>query len=179
MPWLVRDGPAESRAPRGSRNAPSARSGPRQWPFALGRHEGWERSSHGSAQRFGLIDPRLGQQVDEWHASTFRLKSLAPALPSPVHPTLRLDRRGIPRAMAAIESRPSPGPARCPPPHWPARQVVRSVGWSQPAVSRLWRALGPRPHRAESFHLTSVSTNRVHPFPRQPRYGRQRGATRL
>ena len=33
--------------------------------------------------------------------------------------------------------------------------MARRAGMSQTAVSRIWRAFGPRPHRAETFKLSS------------------------
>ena len=39
--------------------------------------------------------------------------------------------------------------------HWSTRAMARRAGLSQTAVSRIWRAFGLRPHRAESFKLSS------------------------
>ena len=39
--------------------------------------------------------------------------------------------------------------------HWSTRAMARRVGMSQTAVSRIWRAFGLRPHRAETFKLSS------------------------
>ena len=39
--------------------------------------------------------------------------------------------------------------------HWSTRAMARRAGMSQSAVSRLWRAFGLRPHRAETFKLSS------------------------
>ena len=39
--------------------------------------------------------------------------------------------------------------------HWSTRSMARRAGMSQPAVSRIWRAFGLRPHRAETFKLSS------------------------
>jgi transposase len=35
--------------------------------------------------------------------------------------------------------------------HWSTRAMARRAGVSQTAVSRIWRAFGLRPHRAETF----------------------------
>jgi transposase len=35
--------------------------------------------------------------------------------------------------------------------HWSTRSMARRAGMSQTAVSRIWRAFGLRPHRAEAF----------------------------
>ena len=39
--------------------------------------------------------------------------------------------------------------------HWSTRATARRAGVSQTAVSRIWRAFGLRPHRAETFKLSS------------------------
>jgi transposase len=39
--------------------------------------------------------------------------------------------------------------------HWSTRSMARRTGMSQTAVSRIWRAFGLRPHRAETFKLSS------------------------
>ena len=39
--------------------------------------------------------------------------------------------------------------------HWSTRLMARRAGMSQTAVSRIWRAFGLRPHRAETFKLSS------------------------
>src|ERR671928_588973 len=39
--------------------------------------------------------------------------------------------------------------------HWSTRAMARRVGMSQSAVSRIWRAFGLQPHRAETFKLSA------------------------
>jgi transposase len=39
--------------------------------------------------------------------------------------------------------------------HWSTRSMARRAGMSQTAVSRIWRAFGLRPHRAETFKPSS------------------------
>src|SRR3954464_558644 len=39
--------------------------------------------------------------------------------------------------------------------HWSTRAMARRAGMSQSAVSRIWRAFGLRPHRTETFKLSS------------------------
>ncbi len=39
--------------------------------------------------------------------------------------------------------------------HWSTRAMARRAGMSQTAVSRIWRAFGLRPHRVETFKLSS------------------------
>ena len=39
--------------------------------------------------------------------------------------------------------------------HWSTRSMARAMGMSQTSISRIWRAFGLQPHRAESFKLSS------------------------
>jgi transposase len=39
--------------------------------------------------------------------------------------------------------------------HWSTRSMAKRAGMSQTAVSRIWRAFGLRPHRAETFKLST------------------------
>lgn len=39
--------------------------------------------------------------------------------------------------------------------HWGTRSMARRTGMSQSAVSRIWRASGLRPHRADTFKLSA------------------------
>ena len=39
--------------------------------------------------------------------------------------------------------------------HWSTRAMAKRAGMSQTAVSRIWRAFGLRPHRSDSFKLSS------------------------
>lgn len=39
--------------------------------------------------------------------------------------------------------------------HWSMRSMAKATGMSQSAVSRIWRAFGPKPHLAETFELSS------------------------
>jgi transposase len=39
--------------------------------------------------------------------------------------------------------------------HWSTREMAKRAGISRMAVSRIWRAFGLRPHRSESFKLSS------------------------
>ena len=39
--------------------------------------------------------------------------------------------------------------------HWSTRGMAKAVGMSQSAVSRIWRAFGLRPHRADAFKLST------------------------
>ena len=39
--------------------------------------------------------------------------------------------------------------------HWSSRALAARLGPSQTAVSRIWRAFAPAPHRAEGFKLST------------------------
>ena len=39
--------------------------------------------------------------------------------------------------------------------HWSTRSMAKRTGMSQTAVSRIWRAFGLRPHRVETFKLST------------------------
>ena len=39
--------------------------------------------------------------------------------------------------------------------HWSTRLMAKKLGMSQSSVSRVWRAFGLQPHRAESFKLST------------------------
>lgn len=39
--------------------------------------------------------------------------------------------------------------------HWSTRSLAAEPGISQSAVSRIWRAFGPQPHRSESWKLSN------------------------
>jgi transposase len=39
--------------------------------------------------------------------------------------------------------------------HWSTRGMARATGLTQTAVSRIWRAFGPHPHRHEAFKLST------------------------
>jgi len=70
-----------------------------------------------------------------------------------------LPRSGAPRAVAdtaidglvilTLESRPETAT------HWSTRAMARRVGMSQSMVSRVWRAFGLQPHRADTFKLST------------------------
>ena len=39
--------------------------------------------------------------------------------------------------------------------HWSTRSMAKATGMNQTAISRIWRAFGLQPHRAESFKLST------------------------
>jgi transposase len=53
--------------------------------------------------------------------------------------------------LVALTLEEAPGNAT----HWSTRAMARRTGMSQTAVSRIWRAFGLRPQRAETFKLSS------------------------
>src|SRR3712207_7416733 len=50
------------------------------------------------------------------------------------------------RSLVALTLEEAPSNAT----HWSTRSMARRAGMSQTAVSRIWRAFGLRPHRAET-----------------------------
>jgi len=38
--------------------------------------------------------------------------------------------------------------------HWSTRSMAKATGMSQPAISRIWRAFGLKPHLSEHFKLS-------------------------
>jgi transposase len=70
-----------------------------------------------------------------------------------------LPRSGAPRRVsddqiqevitATLESKPEQAT------HWSTRQMARRCGLSRQTVSRIWRAFGLKPHRSETFTLST------------------------
>jgi AraC-like DNA-binding protein len=50
---------------------------------------------------------------------------------------------------ATLESKPEQAT------HWSTRQMARRCGLSRQTVSRIWRAFGLKPHRSETFTLST------------------------
>jgi transposase len=89
------------------------------------------------------------------------------------HTVAKWRRRYATRGLAGLTDEPRPGAPRtitddhvdrvlattleqAPPDgtHWSTRQLAERLGLSQTAVSRIWRAFGPQPHRSEAFKLS-------------------------
>jgi len=51
--------------------------------------------------------------------------------------------------VATLEARPADAT------HWSTRSMARAQGMSQTSISRIWRAFGLQPHRADSFKLST------------------------
>jgi hypothetical protein len=51
--------------------------------------------------------------------------------------------------VKTLESRPAHAT------HWSTRSMAEATGMSQTAVSRIWRALGLKPHKQETFKLST------------------------
>ena len=83
-------------------------------------------------QRF--LDRRLDGLTDE---------------PRPGPPRTITDARVEEVVTTTLESKPSNAT------HWSTRGMARQAGLSQTAISRIWRAFGLKPHRAETFKLSA------------------------
>ena len=83
-------------------------------------------------QRF--LDRRLDGLTDE---------------PRPGPPRTITDARVEEVVTTTLESKPSNAT------HWSTRGMARHTGLSQTAISRIWRAFGLKPHRAETFKLSA------------------------
>lgn len=52
--------------------------------------------------------------------------------------------------VKTLEDKPADGAT-----HWSTRSMAKATGMSQTSISRIWRAFGLQPHRAESFKLST------------------------
>lgn len=132
---------------------------------ALERNVRRRKSAHALAQRSrvvllaaegltdGAIAPRVGlrrETVGIWR-NRFVKDRLGGLLDEP--------RVGRPReigdeqveavVVATLESKPDGAT------HWSTRSLAEKMGLSQSAISRIWRAFGLQPHRAETFQLSA------------------------
>jgi len=83
-------------------------------------------------QRF--VDDRLGGLVDE---------------PRPGAPRTLTDAEVEEVITRTLESKPDNAT------HWSTRSMAKTVGLSQTAIVRIWRAFGLQPHRSETFKLST------------------------
>src|SRR5947209_2624778 len=77
-----------------------------------------------------------------------RLDGLADE-PRPGAPRTITDAQVEAAVTRTLESRPADAT------HWSTRALARDLGLSQTAVSRIWRAFGLKPHRQDSFKLST------------------------
>jgi transposase len=98
------------------------------------------------AQRLGVSRPT----VTKWRARFLarRLAGLADE-PRPGAPRKITDEQVERVLVTTLETTPKDAT------HWSTRSLARSLGMSQTAVSRIWRAFGLKPHLVDTFKLSS------------------------
>ena len=103
-------------------------------------------SNQAVAAELGVSRPMVGKWRQRF--VTERLRGLADAA-----------RSGAPRRITddQVEAVLTKTLEETPPdaPHWSTRSMARTLGLSQTAMSRIWRAFGLPPHRTESFPARS------------------------
>jgi transposase len=89
--------------------------------------------------------------VSKWRGRFLagRLKGLTNE-PRPGRPRLISDEQVEAVVAATLEQAPAGWDT-----HWSTRSMARSQGMSQPAVSRVWRAFGLKPHVVETWKLST------------------------
>ena len=97
---------------------------------------------------------RLGvtpQMAGRWRARfvAARLEGLADE-PRPGQPRKITDDKVEEVIVKTLEQAPSGGDT-----HWSTRSMARAAGLNQSAVSRIWRAFGLKPHREETWKLST------------------------
>jgi transposase len=132
---------------------------------ALERFVRRKKSAHGLAQRArivllaaeGLTDTAIAERVGitrdpvgVWR-NRFAAKRLDGLLDEPRvgRPREIADARVEEVVVATLESKPVAAT------HWSTRTLAKKLGLSQSAVSRIWRAFGLEPHKAETFQLSA------------------------
>jgi transposase len=98
------------------------------------------------AARLGLCNATVGTWRNRFVAR--RLEGLADE-PRPGAPRTVTDADVERVVTRTLETRPANAT------HWSTRGMARAAGLSQSAVSRIWRAFGLKPHRAETFKLST------------------------
>jgi transposase len=88
--------------------------------------------------------------VRKWRTrfAAARLEGLADE-PRPGAPRTITDTQVEAAVTRTLESRPADAT------HWSTRALARDLGLSQTAISRIWHAFGLKPHRQESFKLST------------------------
>jgi transposase len=100
------------------------------------------------------VAARLGvwpQTVGKWRARfiTDRLEGLADE-PRPGAPRKLTDEQVEQVIVKTLEQAPTGGDT-----HWSTRSMARATGMSQTAISRIWRAIGLKPHLVETWKLST------------------------
>ena len=99
------------------------------------------------AARFGVTP----QMVGKWRARfvTARLDGLADE-PRPGQPRKITDERVEKVIVKTLEDKPPDQDT-----HWSTRSMAKATGLNQTAVSRIWRAFGLKPHKQETWKLST------------------------
>jgi len=104
------------------------------------------RSNTAIAADLRITLPTVRKWRDRFAAA--RLEGLADE-PRPGAPRTLTDAQVEAAVTRTLEARPADAT------HWSTRTLARDLGLSQTAVSRIWRAFGLKPHRQESFKLST------------------------
>lgn len=105
-----------------------------------------ERSNVAVAARLGICAATVGTWRARFVAA--RLDGLADE-PRPGAPRKVTDADVERVVTRTLETKPEDAT------HWSTRGMARAAGMSQTAVSRIWRAFGLKPHRADAFKLST------------------------
>jgi len=98
------------------------------------------------AEDLGITLPTVGKWRQRFLDD--RLEGLADE-PRPGTPRTLSDAQVEEAIAVTLESKPANAT------HWSTRSLAKKLGLSQATVSRLWRAFGLQPHRADTFKLSS------------------------
>jgi transposase len=98
------------------------------------------------AEEFGITMPTVGKWRQRFLDD--RLEGLADE-PRPGAPRSITDAQIEEAITKTLESKPANAT------QWSTRSLAKKLGLSQTAVSRIWRAFGLQPHRAETFKLSA------------------------
>jgi transposase len=105
-----------------------------------------EPSNKAVAQRLGVCGATVGTWRNRFVAR--RLEGLADE-PRPGAPRTVTDARVEQVVTKTLESKPTNAT------HWSTRGMAEASGMSQATVGRIWRAFGLKPHRADTFKLST------------------------
>ncbi len=117
--------------------------------------DGLARSASAVARQLGVTT----ETVSKWRARfvTHRLDGLGD-VPRPGRLRTVTDDQVAELVRLTLETKPKNAT------HWSTRSMARHTGMSQSTVSRIWRAFGLKPHRTESFKLSTdpLFVDKVH-----------------